>query len=359
MADRSYYGVADTGTYQTSAPNPHVDLAGAGPDVFAIEQTFANALSSGNTATVRVRKDRDNWAVYSNALFTDATPDIIDLTGATLVDSLGSLADEDAVEVIGLSPDVVVPRIASTLTTADLTAALNTHYLLDVSGLTATRNLILPAGTMDGDFVSWELKTNAPAAYELILKGDTAVIVTLRGTSATAAEVTRYFIEGESGRAVFDGTEWRINRTDDGRIPCQMVLRLTTECDGETASAWTLPTSKGGAWTEESNIGACGSTANGSFTVRRANSILASAHGRMKDAAAAGNVFAIRIYNDTQAMEIANDGDIVGGFVQSFASATGQHVPSLADVLSYYYFSSLGGTGLTDERCRFSVIECL
>ena len=110
------------------------------------------------------------------------------------------------------------------LTDSDLTAVVGKHYRINPSGMTADRNFILPAGA-DLQEVSFELAADAPADYELIIKGDTGVSVRLRQADAvTADEVTRCFIRGEAMRFVHDGTDWVCNARDDGRIPSSASL---------------------------------------------------------------------------------------------------------------------------------------
>ena len=104
MADKTIFGCAETGTYQTSAPNPHIDLSGVASGSYSIAQLFADAMSSNETATVSVIKDKDNWAVYSGAKFTNDTVDTLDLSVATLQESKGTMSDADDVTCLGLAP---------------------------------------------------------------------------------------------------------------------------------------------------------------------------------------------------------------------------------------------------------------
>lgn len=108
MADRISYGVAETGTWQTASPTPHIDLDGGVPSGISIRQSFAAALTSGESVTVTVRKDIGNWACYgyesgnagtTGPEFTDASPDTLDFSAANLLESNGTLANGDAVDV--------------------------------------------------------------------------------------------------------------------------------------------------------------------------------------------------------------------------------------------------------------------
>lgn len=101
MADKAnVFGAIEDGTYSTTAPNPHVNLAGTMPSGNFIRQTFANAASDGWTLTITVRKDEDNWVIYSGATFTTGSPNILDLSTGTLISSAGSISNGDTVIAI-------------------------------------------------------------------------------------------------------------------------------------------------------------------------------------------------------------------------------------------------------------------
>lgn len=105
MLDKIIIGCVELGTYSTDAPNPHVNLSGNTPGIYGIEQSFVNALSTGETLSVTVRKDVDNWTVYKNVTFTTGTPNILDLTLATTLETSGAISNADDVECIGIYPD--------------------------------------------------------------------------------------------------------------------------------------------------------------------------------------------------------------------------------------------------------------
>jgi hypothetical protein len=133
MTDRRVYGVTESGTYSTSAPNPHVQLAGAASGL-GIRQTFAAALSDGETVTVTVRASDDIWAVYSGAAFTDGDPDILDLSAATLLESAGTLTDTASVRVVVQEPDadqfpaLFAPAIVANALVLDLHGLRDTYH---------------------------------------------------------------------------------------------------------------------------------------------------------------------------------------------------------------------------------------
>ena len=104
--------------------------------------------------------------------------------------------------------------------------------------------------------------------------------------AVTAAEVTRYFIRGETGRPVRNNaqSEWRISKENDGRIPCMSILRLTTAASGETANVFTKPTDASGAWTADKNVGSVANASAGTVTMRRAGTISAELTARLVNA---------------------------------------------------------------------------
>lgn len=112
---------------------------------------------------------------------------------------------------------------AQPVTTTDVTASIGTHYELTVSGLTADRNFILPTAAV-GDRIRVKLMTDAPATYELIIKG--AATVTINGGSP-ATEWSRLFIDNEvvEFRAT-SGTNWDV--VNDGRNICLFRYEVTT-----------------------------------------------------------------------------------------------------------------------------------
>lgn len=107
---------------------------------------------------------------------------------------------------------------ASSVTTANVTGVAGTRHILDVSGMTANRNFVLPAGV-----AGQEIEVNISVGddtYALILIGDTGI--SINGGSA-ATEWSRLFITNETVRFVAtSSSNWNV--INDGRIPCIAVL---------------------------------------------------------------------------------------------------------------------------------------
>jgi len=133
MTDRRVYGVVESGTYSTASPNPHVQLAGAASG-FGVRQSFAAALVNGETVTVTVRATEDVWAVYSGAVFVTGSPNRIDLSVATLLESAGTLVNGASVVVFALEPDagqfpaLFTPAIVSNALVLDLRGLRETYH---------------------------------------------------------------------------------------------------------------------------------------------------------------------------------------------------------------------------------------
>jgi hypothetical protein len=163
--------------------------------------------------------------------------------------------------------------------------------VLTISGMTAARSFVIPTGTAEGDLISWECITAAPATngYEMVLIGDTGVTLVLAGTdrTATADDAFRYFIPGEAGVLRWDATasKWRL--ISDGRIPtkCRMY--------SNNSNIQTLTYGSGQAITlnvsQYDNAGVTDTT-NKRIRIRRTNSYLLTPNIRVTSASD-GSVF--------------------------------------------------------------------
>jgi hypothetical protein len=146
-------------------------------------------------------------------------------------------------------------------TTANVSAAVNTRYFADISGLTASRNFIVPAGAV-GDIIELNIKAGDDT-YALIVIGDTGITIN-GGSSAT--EWSRLFIIGETIQLIADTTSnWQV--VVDKRIPCFSEMdRITTSIT--TNSAGTKTTVD---WNNiPRNRGDIADTTNDRFNIRRA-----------------------------------------------------------------------------------------
>lgn len=122
MSEKRPLLAAETGTLSTASPNPHIDLSGTAVAATGIPfTTFKNAaddgsvdFNSGDLFTVIVIKDESNVAIYSGATWTDASPDIVDLSTATLKRSFGTIANNDSVSCYAGEPELDQARTWTT-----------------------------------------------------------------------------------------------------------------------------------------------------------------------------------------------------------------------------------------------------
>jgi hypothetical protein len=122
----------------------------------------------------------------------------------------------DAIFALRLAHSSISP------TTANQTAAVNTRYFANISGLTANRNFIIPAGAV-GDEIELSI-TTGDDTYSYIIIGDTGI--TINGGSA-ATEWSRLLITGETIKLVATSTSnWQV--VHDGRKPCRCRVREST-----------------------------------------------------------------------------------------------------------------------------------
>ena len=143
-------------------------------------------------------------------------------------------------------------------TTANITAVVNHRYFADISGLTASRNFIIPTGTV-GDEIELTL-TVGDADYELIIIG--AATVTING-GAAATEWSRLFISGETIKLVAtSGTNWQV--IEDGRIPSKCRIKNTDKQTITTGSPTVVDLDE-----VEFDVGALNNTANDRIIIRR------------------------------------------------------------------------------------------
>ena len=165
---------------------------------------------------------------------------------------------------------------AASPTTADVTGVINTLHALDISGLTAARNLVLPATAAVGDRVGVLITvTHTTAGREILIKGDTGDSIIAGNATYTATEWSRIWMAGEMVilRCTVANSTWVIEV--DGRIPSMGFLRLSTAAPATEASNVyyypTVPASGSpGAWTADVDFGNCTDVTTDKIKVRRA-----------------------------------------------------------------------------------------
>lgn len=144
--------------------------------------------------------------------------------------------------------------VSQNVTTSNIAASANVIYILDLSGLTANRDISLPTPSAAGLRIRVRI-SNGNGTYALIVK-------------RAAVEVTRLFITGETIEFTSTGAlpgSWVV--THDGRINCKAIFRRITS-NSDTTHAADTPIKA--TWNDISlNEGNCGELVNIRFNVRR------------------------------------------------------------------------------------------
>jgi hypothetical protein len=191
MAERDIIGCIEEGTYRVSAPNPHVDLAGTFPAGYPVARTFADGIADADETAITVydASSHLNWASYTGAVFSSGTPDVIDLTGASLLASAGTLSADMLVVVLCIDPVVDVPDdLNPRLRNAGAWVASGDAALLDVGTSAGTvaagdDSRFDGGGWTDGELITdWIDTVQAP--------GTTSGTTALPYTSGHSAELT-------------------------------------------------------------------------------------------------------------------------------------------------------------------------
>jgi hypothetical protein len=235
-------------------------------------------------------------------------------------------------------------------TTANVTAAVNTRYFADLSGLTANRNFVFPA-CVAGDEIVIKIKTGH-ATNALVLIGDTGV--TLEGGSA-ATEWSRLFIAGEMTHWVADATNsWRL--ITDGRIPCIGLMTLSTDDTTNTAATNTLPT-----WDNTLiNVGGICDLTNKRFNIRRAGFYTVSGVYNPNAAVTSGNYIIASVFLNGTGGTLVNTTYIMAAATQNLLSAVlspRSHLCATGDNLAMYYRPQGTNIGANLEETWFQVKE--
>jgi hypothetical protein len=150
MADKLPFFAAESGTWKTTSPNPHIDLSGTALTFGTYPtQTFAAAAADAtldfattNTCTIVAWVDASNWRRYEGAVWTDAAPDTLGLSAATLMGAAGTISADAAVSVVASLPIDVAPTQCVTFTkTGTLATGTGTarFYFNATRTLTAVR----------------------------------------------------------------------------------------------------------------------------------------------------------------------------------------------------------------------------
>ena len=384
---------ADSGTVSVSlsGTSPTMTFIGAGTSAGRL---FDDVLASTETCLVHIFQTNDPslW-MEVQATFTAAAPDTLTFVAANVKDGsagAGTLvtwtstvtcemhagADTQTRNETDISEADAGAHLISTataVTTGNITGVVGTYHVLTVSGMTADRDFVAPATAAVGDRVAVQLLTAAPAAYELVIKGNTGQTIILdTNESSAGAEITRLMIKGECLilRCTVADTQWVVEYSAMGNYT------FSVRQNGNVASQQTLSTAafdpiegdvlNTTVYDYGNSLTNVGSAADVTFTARRAGVYLfeglviqqggaASADKKVINAIGVNSLTADDIYILSRGYNSANNG--VAGFGGSvrITLAVGDTVR-----LCSYAEEATTAVTFTDNYCLFSGRwECL
>lgn len=292
-------------------------VAGGGTGTLTLGSAVSGALAipasaDGKTFSVRVTEGT-KFETFTAGLYTHSGTT---LTRGTIKSSSNGGAAETftsaaVVEVAALADlgnrveQLALPVATAAPTTGNVTLAVNTMTDVDISGITAARQAILPAVFAVGDRVGVRIvATHATPGRELILtagSGDT-----LEGV-AGGTEWSRIWQVGETAwfRGAVANSTWAFERDKDGRIPAKMVMRLTTSTStSDTAGTFYTPTALSGVWTVDVDVGGCASASASRFLNRRTSLLTIFGRGLPINSISDAGSYTVQIHDGTNTYAI-------------------------------------------------------
>lgn len=272
MSDKLPFFAAETGTFKTTAPNPHVDLSGTSVSLGTYPvHTFASAaaditldFASGNTCTVTIWVDTSNWARYEGAVWTDAATDTLDLSAATLMGTAGTISADAAVSVVASLPaqppasqaemesgtevalrSVSPLRVAQAISALAVTRIIFSAYVNEPILWNSYNGITVKAGscTINGAYLSWSdltlssMTIGTTGMWYVYLYNNAGTVELSYSQQSPAWDATlHYFKDGTSGANYRLVHSFRVfNDTDDGR---NEILQFTTSYNGSVLENW-------------------------------------------------------------------------------------------------------------------------
>ena len=328
-------------------------------------RSFATAYGANATVDVLITMGT-TWEIARNCTYTHSGTTLSrgtlenSSTGSRIT-TFDNTAVVSVIATAAFGNNAALNHVSASPTTAGVTGVVGTMHLLDISGLTASRNFTLPATAAVGDRVGVYI-TTGDDTHALIIIGDTGD--TINGGSANT-EWSRLFITNECVilRCVTADSAWIVEY--DGRIPQQAMCRLTTAATGEPVDTVVTPTAYSGAWTATIDNASLSIVASSDIKVRRAGNFLVSAQGVSGTNVTADKYFSVYLY-------LNGDANIAVGnqFIQSLATlgrvgAQTAMVPLAAgDYIRYRWRSQEGSKDLLTSASPanntvFSLLEVL
>lgn len=220
-------------------------------------RTFAQGFNSADATVAGVRiqdaSDATIWEICRNCAYTHSGTTLSrgtleNSSTGSAVNFIGSVV-VSVIETAGFGNNVALNHVAASPTTAGVTGVVGTMHLLDISGLTASRNFTLPATAAVGDRVGVYI-TTGDDTYALVIIGDTGD--TINGGSA-ATEWCRLYNANEYVilRCITANTAWVVesvvwvdniskasaNGSTTQNMPRNAVTKLTTALATEVSDA--------------------------------------------------------------------------------------------------------------------------
>ena len=235
---------------------------------------------------------------------------------------------------------------AASPTTGNVTAVVTdsiNYHVIDVSGMTANRNLVIPAGTQ-GQVIDVNISVGDDT-YALIVIGDTGI--SINGGSA-ATEWSRLFLTGENIRLLATSTSnWQV--INDGRIPSWGQLLIISSDTTNTAAAYTLPT-----WDGTTGLGNLGDTSNYQFNIRRSGHYMVSGIYKVANAVSDQKYYQASIYWEGTGGSLIQFATNVSAFSSTNYSCTIPRTQIQADPGDYinmYYRTEEANIGCAAKTC--------
>ena len=328
-------------------------------------RSFATAYGANATVDVLITMGT-TWEIARNCTYTHSGTTLSrgtlenSSTGSRIT-TFDNTAVVSVIATAAFGNNAALNHVSASPTTAGVTGVVGTMHLLDISGLTASRNFTLPATAAVGDRVGVYI-TTGDDTHALIIIGDTGD--TINGGSANT-EWSRLFITNECVilRCVTADSAWIVEY--DWRVPQQAMCRLTTAATGEPVDTVVTPTAYSGAWTATIDNASLSIVASSDIKVRRAGNFLVSAQGVSGTNVTADKYFSVYLY-------LNGDANIALGnqFIQSSATlgrvgAQTAMVPLAAgDYIRYRWRSQEGSKDLLTSASPanntvFSLLEVL
>jgi hypothetical protein len=204
-------------------------------------QSFSSAYGADATVDILIT-ETTNWEVARNCAYDHTNSEVdrgtLEASSSGVAVSFTSAAIVSVIATAASGNNWGLNQIKAAVTGSNVTGVVGTMHILDLAGLTADRDFVLPATCAVGDRIGVFVEVG-DADHELLLKPDGAD--TINGGSA-GAEWSRVFITGEVVifRCVTADSAWIVEY--DGRIPqLGRMSRITTDQTTGPASppAWT------------------------------------------------------------------------------------------------------------------------